>query len=881
MMFFCEKEQKSLPLYTHKPSIAMKKTLLLLLLLPFSLFAQVTDDFSDGDFTHNPTWSGTTESYIVNTNQQLQLNAEGEGTAYLSLPFMETESMEWHFWIREAFAPSGNNYSDVWLSADNADLSQVTQGYFLRFGEGGSHDAIELFRKDADGQQSICRGVDDAIAASFAVSVKVNCDREGNWMIQTCYDNSGIYIIEAQGVDDTYGRGGFFGFWSKFTSSNSKKCYFDDVYVGPHIADHEPPILITCEVLDITHLKLAFNEALDETSALNPSNYSVDNGLGSPISVTFGENPATVVLEFEREIGNGINYTLTVSHVKDLWNNMMETTTMAFSIYEASEFDIVINEIMADPNPVVGLPEWEYVELYNTTEFGIDLKDWHIEIGSTDNTFENYVLAPHGYVILCHRDAVPELREYGDCIVFGTFSVGNTSSAMYLYNKEGVLISMVNFSNTWYHDPGKANGGWAVEQIDPLNPCAAASNWTASVDASGGTPGRLNSVNGENNVAPQVERVSMFSNFIIQLWFDQQMNAASLMDLQHFLVEELDEHPDQIETNPIDPHYVGLVFDHGFEVGVVYTLVINGLTNCVGTAIEADTRVSFGIPNEIAEGDILINEILFDPIASGVDYVELYNNTDKTFDLNTLMLGVIRESFPNPADTTLKEIVTDSRLFLPGTYVLLSTNSEIVGQQYECSTDNFVQMASFPSYANAGGTAILMGKDGTMVDAMYFSEKMHYPLLKVTKGVSLERVAFDQPSMDANNWHSAAEHVHFGTPGYENSMMQTPEPSEDVITISPDVFSPDGDGYDDACFINYHFDEAGYTMNVYIFNVAGQQIRHLAKGELVGQEGSLLWNGLDDNGNRVPIGVYVVVTEVFNFDGKVKKFKNAAVVGTR
>ena len=70
-------------------------------------------------------------------------------------------------------------------------------------------------------------------------------------------------------------------------------------------------------------------------------------------------------------------------------------------------------------------------------------------------------------------------------------------------------------------------------------------------------------------------------------------------------------------------------------------------------------------------------------------------------------------------------------------------------------------------------------------------------------------------------------------------------------------------------------------MNIYIFNVAGQLIRHLVKGELVGRDGSTLWNGLDDNGNRVPIGVYVVVTEVFNFDGKVKKFKNAAVVGTR
>ena len=198
----------------------MKKSLLLLLLLlPFSLFAQVTDDFSDGDFTQNPSWLGTTDKYIINSNLQLQLNADGEGSAYLSLPFNEYETMEWQFWIREAFAPSGNNYTDVWLSADNADLSQVTQGYFLRFGEGGSNDAIELFRKDVDGQQSICRGNEGNIAAAFAVSVKVICDREGNWMIQTCYDNSGIYLTEAQGFDDTYGRGGFFGFWSKFTSS--------------------------------------------------------------------------------------------------------------------------------------------------------------------------------------------------------------------------------------------------------------------------------------------------------------------------------------------------------------------------------------------------------------------------------------------------------------------------------------------------------------------------------------------------------------------------------------------------------------------------------------------------------------------------------------
>lgn len=858
----------------------MRNILILLLLLPFALMAQVSDDFADGDFTDNPTWTGTDSIYIINNNLQLQLNATVGGTAYLSLPIQEFQEMEWRFWIREAFSPSGNNYTDVFLCADNADLTQVTQGYFLRFGEGGSSDAITLFRKDSDGEQSICRGIEATIAASFSVAVKVNCDREGNWTIQTCYDDFGVYTTEAQGVDDTYSRSGHFGLLSVFTKSNAKKIYFDDVYVGPRIVDNEPPALLSTSVVDAQHLQLAFSEALSDETALNAANYSVDKGIGHPSNVAFGSNHSVVNLEFNNAFANAETYTLITSNISDLVGNVMETTTSTFVLFEASEYDVVFNEIMADPTPVVGLPEWEYVELYNTTDFDIDLDGWQIQIGSNDNTFSNQILPSHGYLIVCHNDAVDELRTYGDCVGFSSFSIGNTSSNMYLISKQGVTISHVSFSNIWYHDADKDDGGWSVEQIDPQNPCAGANNWTASVDASGGTPGCINSVNAVNDIAPVTERISMFSNYIVQLWFDQQMEPATLIETQNYVVENTGEHPQEANINPNDPTFVELIFDHGFEEGVVYTLIINDVANCIGNPIQSDTRVQFGIPNPIAEGDILINEIMFDPIAPGVDYVELYNPTDKTFDLSELMLGVVKETFPNPADTTLKEITSDSRLLLPQSYVLLSTNSQIVGQQYDCATDNFVQMESFPSYANAGGTVVVMSKSGVVIDYMYFSEKMHYPLLKVTKGVALERVSFNQPSMDANNWHSAAESVHFGTPGYANSMMQSAEPSEDAVSVSPEVFSPDGDGFDDDCFINYHFDEAGYTMNVYIFNVAGQLIKHLAKGELVGQEGSVIWNGTDNNNNRVPIGVYVVITEVFNLDGVVKKYKNAAVVAS-
>lgn len=860
----------------------MKNAIIILLLLfPLSLAAQVTDDFADGDFTNNPTWSGCDTSFKVNASFQLQLNASTAGTSWLSTPISESHDTEWRFWIREAFSPSANNFTDVFLCTDNSNPTQATQGYFLRFGESGSSDAIELFRKDGSTVLSICRGTEATIATSFAVAVKVICDSMGNWTLQTCYDNSGVYGVEAQGHDDTYSHNGYFAFLATYTSSNAQKIYLDDVYIGQPIIDNDPPTLLSADVADNHHLRLVFSEAVSEETALILSNYTIDNNIGNPDSANFGENHSTVELQFDMALANGIPYTIEIRNISDLAGNIMATTQAHFSYYEAEEYDVVINEIMADPTPVVGLPEWEYVELYNTTEHDINLEGWRMVIGSSELSMESHLLPAHEYLILCHNNAVAELSDYGDCMGFSSFSITNSSSNMNLYGSNGTLVSHAGFTTSWYHDPDKAEGGWAVEQIDPQNPCAGASNWTASTDNSGGTPGRLNSVDAPNETKPKIDRISMFSDHIVQLWFDQQMNQESMNPIANYKVTETGAFPQQVNTNPIDPTFVELIFSNGFEQGIIYTLEVKDLVNCMGNAIEDGTTARFGIPDEAESGDIVINEILFDPIAPGVDYVEIYNNSDKTLDINGLLLGVISQSFPNPADTTLKVIAESSRLFLPATYILLSANGEIVGQQYECSTENFVDMASFPSYANSGGTAILTSLSGAVIDQMTFSEDMHYPLIKETKGVALERVSFDTPSNDADNWHSAAESVHFGTPGYENSMAQSLVPSNDAITIEPEIFSPDGDAHDDGCMIGYNFDNAGYTMNIYIFNVDGQLLRHLVKGELVGKEGAFPWNGLDDNGNRVPLGICVIVTEVFDMDGTMKRFKNSVVVATR
>ena len=875
----------------------MRTTLLLFLFLPLWSLAQVIDDFSDGDFTTNPTWFGTDSSFIINNSLQLQSSATVAGEAWLSTVIASeakqstvvecgllrryaprNDGSEWRFWIRENFSPSTNNYAEVWLAADTADLT-CANGFFLRFGSAGSQDAIELYRKNGSIETLICKGVDAAIANAFKVAVKVNRDRSGHWTVQTDYDNVGNYALEAEGTDDHELPDGYFGFYLKFTASNAKKFYFDDVYIGPKIIDMDPPELLDLEVLDADHILLTFSESLSET-ALDNRHYQVND---EPDTVWFDQRPSRVCLGFNGPLPENTNLQLKVSGISDLAGNIMSETTWDFSVYKAKENDVVINEIMADPTPMVGLPEWEYVELFNTTGFTIDLKDWLFSIGTTNKKFPPVRIGPLGYLIVCKQDAAVELSDYGPACGFSSFSIANAGAVLRLFTPDSTMVSEVSFNDTWYHDTEKKNGGWSLEQIDPFNPCAGSANWSASTDASGGTPGRENAINAPNEITPSVARVSMVDDDMVLLWFDQQMNRASLDDQSNYLVEDLNINPIEVICNPVDASSVELLFDNHFQEGKVYTMLLNGMESCSGHPVAPDTKVCFGIPNEVGACDVLINEILFDPISPGVDYVELYNVSDKTFDLSELKLGVIKESFPNPADTTLKAITDDSRLFLPQSYLLLSTDAFIVGQQYDCEVTDFVDMESFPSYPNAGGIALLMSRQGVVVDQMSFSEKMHYPLLKETKGVSLERVSWDAPSDQPDNWHSAVEAVHFGTPGYANSMMAVvqDDADDDAVGIEPAVFSPDGDGVDDNCLISYELDHSGYTMNAFVFNVEGQQVRHLVKGELVGQEGGFVWNGLDGRGNRVPLGVYVVVVEVFDMEGKVRQYKKAVVVATR
>lgn len=842
----------------------------LILLIEPPIVAQITEDFSDGDFTQEPVWTGTDSVFCVNANYQLQLNATVDGNAALFIvdanswcqPDSGDDSREWRFWVKEAFAPSSNNFTDIYLC----------QNYFIRLGEAGNQDVVDLQRVDGTTTVSICRGSDIFIASPFSTFIKVTRSVAGLWQVFVDKTGNGEYILECQCVDKTYEPIGGFGIEITYSKSNAQRVYLDDVYIGPEIVDETPPELENINILNENQIALKFNEAIDETVALYADNYNIDNQLNSPDFVEFFGNHSTILLTFSKTIQEDVNYKLIINKIQDISGNVAENIEVVFIHHITRENDLLINEIMADPEPVVGLPAAEYVEIYNNSGFPIDIGGWFLTIGATEKEItEHIVIQPDDYLIFCKNDAVETMSDYGNCLGFSGFAVTNAGVRIELRNKDRELMSDVEFDLTWYRDKKKAEGGWSLEQIDPDAACAAKENWRASTSKNGGTPGSKNSVDADNLLIPNIDYIDVISENIIEVVFNQKMDAQTLGTLENYTIIEFDAHPEKITLIPENTRRVRLHLSQDLKPQSVYNILIENILNCTGVSLPPDSRFSFGQPDTPEKGDIIINEILFDPIEPAGDYVELYNNSGKVFNLADMKIGVTKSTFPNPPDTTLMQICNENRQILPYSIVLLTTTVTEIAEQYECQTDNFIEMHSFPQYPNSEATVILT-HNSQNIDAIGYSEKDHYPLLTETKGVSLERID--------DGWHSAAAPL-YGTPGSRNTSFVEDKEINSEVEVVPKVFSPDNDGFDDITTINYRLDNAGFTINISIFDSEGRFIKRVADNSLAATDGRFVWDGLDSNSRIVPPGIYIVFTEIFDLQGVVKRFKNAVVVAVR
>ena len=335
------------------------------------------------------------------------------------------------------------------------------------------------------------------------------------------------------------------------------------------------------------------------------------------------------------------------------------------------------------------------------------------------------------------------------------------------------------------------------------------------------------------------------------------------------------------QTVADDKSSVVLNFSSDFERGTIYTLQIMDLTDLAGNAL-AETQRSIGIIEAKAEGDLRINEVMFENPLNSLEYLEIYNNSEKVIDVSGLVFttrktdGTLNTGNKIPAQTWM----------LPRGYLALCENADSVRNYHHCPLEANILTTGWSSLNNESATIVLTDatKD-TIYDELTYNTKWHHVLVKNPKGVALERINPELPTQDAASWHSAASEVNYGTPGYLNSQYRdilSDNLKKKTVWLEPEAFSPDNDGIDDVCFVKYKTDADGYVANAIILNAVGVKVYHLATNILLSSEGFLSWDGRTDAGRITNTGVYVLYFEMFNpKTGARKQLKLPVVVSSR
>jgi hypothetical protein len=637
--------------------------------------------------------------------------------------------------------------------------------------------------------------------------------------------------------------------------------------------DNIAPTVTSLYYSDPNKIYLNFSEEINE-SLQNENNYTLN--ISSILYINAISSTSIEIAILDTFI-SGTTYSLTVSNLSDNCGNIINDTTISFPYYKVGKYEIVINEIMSDPSPVVYLPEVEYVELFNRTNYDITLHDWKFNYGSSSSTIPDVIILANSYLVLCQADDVSALESYGNTIGLDGFSLSNSSQLLSIEDASGNIIHSINYDISWISDDNKTDGGWSLEQIDPDNFCSEEDNWDVSESTNGGTPAEQNSIfalNPDLN-APELLRAIISDTNKVIVYFNETI-VIDTISANYFTVDNNIGDAISVSSNSSNNSSIILSFNTNFANSIIYKLTFNQqIADCGGNLIDASSFVNFAYPKEIDANDIIINEVLANPIDDGVDYVEIYNRSNRVVNLYDLRIA----NKENDTVANIKDISLTNYLFFPKEYILISKSGKKVKEQYQTKTkNNFIDIETLPTYSNDQGTVVLVDRANIVIDDFEYNEEMHFPLLITSDGVSLERLNPDASTNKTNNWHSAAETVGFGTPGYENSQYNPKAQGGGSIDIPNEIFSPDNDGLEDNLTILYNFDKAGYVANVYIFDVSGKLMIQLVENELLGTNGSFIWDGIDQYKQKVGIGIYVIVFEVFDIDGNVTKYKDKCVV---
>jgi len=496
---------------------------------------------------------------------------------------------------------------------------------------------------------------------------------------------------------------------------------------------------------------------------------------------------------------------------------------------------ILINEFMSAPNN----DQSEFVELFAFRN--LNMVEWSISDNHLDPVLLNTISVSSGdFIVVLSDSNMMDILD-GNAHLFFPFnfpSLNNSGDGIYLFDHTESIIDSLNYDTDW-----PLTSERSTEKIRQSYTSNGLSNWLLADENISMTPGTRNSV--------------------------MVLDVDGMIILDSITYSPIPPFPDSVVTILIPIVNAGVEsFDGTFsiemyddEIGegiipimsmgdtiIIESKIVSPISGLHSISIILDIVDDGNYENNIATfllpvrylfGDVLVNEFFPLPDSTESEFVEIIPQTNVNMNNWTIRdLGGAKGVFPNLDLSAFTYcLITDDSSFLdiiPDTSILILPGNGL------------------PGLNNSSETIYILDHTESVIDSLQYNENW-----SLMNSRSVEKYRITDTSNEPNNWGiSVGESGK--TPGFQNSLFFSDLPSKGRVTISPDPFSPDGDGIDDELTITYSLPYLGAAIRWEIIDMAGRVIAKPYYNYQVGQNGKLKWNGKRDNGKSARIGIYVM-----------------------
>ncbi len=519
------------------------------------------------------------------------------------------------------------------------------------------------------------------------------------------------------------------------------------------------------------------------------------------------------------------------------------------------------------PAPQSGEPEW--IELYNysNTAFILDfcfvcdaISCRQISKG-TINPLSYLIITADTNFLLKHYE-IPSVASF---IQMNFPILNNNYDQVVLRNAE-----MIALDSTYYNmSYGKA--GNSLERINIHQPALSQSNWAVPLGTINGTPGKENS-NRPLDCKLSIHRFDYF-NDTIRIEIKSNCNISKkyslLLKLSKFHSERIEfedilfDTDSSIQQNSINSYTFRLSELHRSRKKGRHSLFLRLDDLAESKFFTQSLEIDLGIE----AFDIIINEIMFDPISNASEYIELYNNTQSYINLENWRIYDDAGSFNS------KSLKVNHIDIAPFEYCVIAADSSIFNQFPNLqNNENLRIIKSSVVLNNSGDLIVLCDPIGNVIDSLHYTSKWHNQSISNTKGISLERISPLSESNDANSWTSSSG-LRGGTPCEINTANY--DTNKGSIEISPNPFNP---SKHINCSIVFQIPFNNARLRAVLFDEFGNQVAEIANNRFVHSSGTLHIDSSILNMNNLRDGLYIVFVEAISTENGATHTNRAVLV---